>query len=91
MLAMDTADIAVDEGVNDPAPLAEEPPTIEASPLPETTAPAVGETRLLLSFSGDCWTEISDATGRRLPAGRDRLRLRPAVHRSPSCSAMSAT
>ena len=31
-----------------------------ASPPPD------GETVLSLSFSGDCWTEISDATGRRL-------------------------
>lgn len=30
------------------------------------TALADGEVRLLLSFTGDCWTEISDATGRRL-------------------------
>lgn len=32
----------------------------------ETGSLADGEVRLTLSFSGDCWTEISDATGRRL-------------------------
>lgn len=34
------------------------------APAPEALAD--GEVRLSLSFSGDCWTEISDATGRRL-------------------------
>jgi len=32
--------------------------------VPETAT--AGGTRLTLRFSGDCWTEISDATGRRL-------------------------
>ena len=27
---------------------------------------AAGETRLLLNYTGDCWTEITDASGRRL-------------------------
>jgi len=35
-------------------------------PVPAETMPANGEVRLSLSYSGDCWTEISDATGRRL-------------------------
>ena len=42
--------------------------------LPEPIeALADGEIRMSLSFSGDCWTEISDATGRRLffDMGRD--------------------
>ena len=35
--------------------------------LPEPVAGlADGEIRLSLSFSGDCWTEVGDATGRRL-------------------------
>jgi cytoskeletal protein RodZ len=42
------------DSVADEAP----PPPVEA--LPE------GEIRISLSFTGDCWTEISDATGRRL-------------------------
>ncbi len=32
----------------------------------EPEAPDDGQLRLLLTFSGDCWTEISDGTGRRL-------------------------
>jgi cytoskeleton protein RodZ len=39
----------------------------ENQPLPEPVETlADGQARLSLSFSGDCWTEISDATGRRL-------------------------
>ncbi len=49
-------------------------PERETGPDPEAVAD--GETRLRLQFSGDCWTEISDARGRRLffdmgRAGRD--------------------
>jgi len=51
-----------------------QPVTIETSP-PVTTAagPVAGEVRLTLRFTGDCWTEISDASGRRLffDLGRD--------------------
>ncbi len=32
----------------------------------EPESPEDGQLRLLLTFSGDCWTEISDGTGRRL-------------------------
>lgn len=55
------------------AELAETPaPRVEAAtPEPtieETTSPEVipGQMRLLLSYTGDCWTEITDANGRRL-------------------------
>ena len=52
----------------------EEPPAIEVhsepiavQPLPEPVATlADGESHLLLTYTGDCWTEISDATGSRL-------------------------
>ncbi len=42
--------------------------SVVAAPILEssTQTPRVGELFLHLSFSGDCWTEISDATGRRL-------------------------
>lgn len=41
-------------------------PVVE-QPLPDPVETlADGELRLSLSYSGDCWTEISDATGRRL-------------------------
>lgn len=40
----------------------------EADPQPAITAepPDDGQLRMLLTFSGDCWTEISDGNGRRL-------------------------
>lgn len=38
----------------------------------EEAALAAGEIRLSLAFSGDCWTEISDANGRRLFFGMGR-------------------
>ena len=47
----------------DPEPAIAEPepePEIPEQPVPD------GEVVLSLTFSGDCWTEISDATGRRL-------------------------
>ena len=51
-----------------------------AAPAEQTTPAAVaeqpvadGQVRLTLTFSGDCWTEITDASGRRLffDLGRD--------------------
>ena len=52
-------------------------PAVEAGagsvePEPEPEALAAGEIRLTLVFSGDCWTEISDADGRRLFFGMGR-------------------
>ena len=43
-----------------------EPAITEPEPEPVEQPVAEGEVALSLSFSGDCWTEISDATGRRL-------------------------
>lgn len=46
-----------------------EPVASEPEPAPQVTAAAPvadGEVSLSLSFSGDCWTEISDARGQRL-------------------------
>jgi cytoskeleton protein RodZ len=55
-----------------------QPPADEPDPAPaetqqqpspvvaDTAAPAEGEVRLSVTFLGDCWTEITDATGRRL-------------------------
>ena len=37
-----------------------------ANELQETPALDDGQIRLLLTYTGDCWTEISDARGRRL-------------------------
>ncbi|MDJ0711030.1 MAG: DUF4115 domain-containing protein [Woeseiaceae bacterium] len=54
-----------------PAEAGEE--TVEASlpaqaPVEETSSPAIadGQMRILLTYTGDCWTEITDASGRRL-------------------------
>jgi len=48
----------------DPAPAETQQ---QPSPVVEDTAtPAAGEVRLSVTFLGDCWTEITDATGRRL-------------------------
>jgi len=46
-------------------PLAAEPEVLQAESGP---APALsdGQLRLLVTYSGDCWTEITDARGRRL-------------------------
>ena len=47
------------------------PPVETAAPAPaieETSSPEIvpGQMRLLLTYTGDCWTEITDASGRRL-------------------------
>jgi cytoskeleton protein RodZ len=56
----------------EPAPEAADAVVTESSAPPVEALPE-GEIRISLSFSGDCWTEISDATGRRLffEMGRD--------------------
>lgn len=52
-----------------------EPVTVDTSPFvtPVASPVVAGEVRLTLRFTGDCWTEISDASGRRLffDLGRD--------------------
>lgn len=49
--------------------------TTVAPPAEETSSPAIaeGQVRVLLTYTGDCWTEVTDATGRRLffDLGRD--------------------
>jgi cytoskeleton protein RodZ len=42
-------------------------PSVEP-PLEETSSPAIaeGQVRVLLTYTGDCWTEVTDASGRRL-------------------------
>ena len=66
----------VDEAVEDPPSpvdeglIADPEPQPQASPavIEETQSPEIapGQVRVLLTYSGDCWTEITDATGRRL-------------------------
>ena len=54
------------------------PVEVEPEAVPqdeETSSPEIvpGQMRMLLTYTGDCWTEITDATGRRLffDLGRD--------------------
>ncbi len=60
---------AAPEAVDEPATTAvETTPELEPEPEPEPVEAATneGELRLVVSYSGDCWTEITDASGRRL-------------------------
>ena len=57
----DDASPATSEEVIASEPEAE--PVIEETESPEIAA---GQMRLLLTYSGDCWTEVSDASGKRL-------------------------
>lgn len=72
----DTAVLAV-ALPRDETPATEPPPTesnVVAGADDSATAPALaaGELRVSLTFSGDCWTEIRDADGRRLFFGMGR-------------------
>lgn len=60
--SVEEAEFAVVEPAPGPEPdlQAAEEPSAEENALPE------GSVELILSFSGDCWTEVTDATGRRL-------------------------
>ena len=57
------------------APEPQTAPSAAVPPIEETSSPAIaeGQVRMLLTYSGDCWTEVTDATGRRLffSLGRD--------------------
>ena len=53
--------------VDEPEPgTADDPPPATATPPPERPTAQQGTVSLQITFNGDCWTEISDATGRRL-------------------------
>jgi len=56
------AQLPADEPDPAPAETQQQPPPV----VDNTAAPAEGEVRLSVTFLGDCWTEITDATGRRL-------------------------
>lgn len=47
----------------EPGPASDADTATESVPVPEL---AEGQLHLLVTYTGDCWTEISDATGRRL-------------------------
>lgn len=73
----DPADLQVDESQVDESqiagsptaePSADEPPTAEEPSADAAAGPTLGDgqMRVLLTYSGDCWTEVTDAGGRRL-------------------------
>lgn len=66
------AEVPVQEDTSAAAEIAEPTPAA-ATPPPVETPVADGEVRLSVTFTGDCWTEITDANGRRLffDLGRD--------------------
>ena len=69
----ETVSEAQAEQVFEPEPQRSQPPV--EPPIEETSSPAIaeGQVRVLLTYTGDCWTEVTDATGRRLffDLGRD--------------------
>ena len=75
--AADTAaPVSENDAADEPAAIFEQTPADEpqaassvAAPILDNAPQNIGETQLLLTYSGDCWTEISDATGRRLYFG----------------------
>ncbi len=77
--ADDSSVVAEPEPEPEPEPAFEPEPQsaqpVAVPPVEETSSPAIaeGQVRLLLTYTGDCWTEVTDATGRRLffALGRD--------------------
>ena len=59
-----------EEAITEPVEVqqAEPEPAQQVAPPPaqQTSVPADGDVMLSITFLGDCWTEISDASGRRL-------------------------
>lgn len=68
--AEDTIAGQTETTVEEPPPVEPESTSLAAADTPAASAqPGSGAMQLLLTYSGDCWTEISDATGRRLYFG----------------------
>lgn len=67
----DAASAAPVEADTAPEVVAETPPEPVLA-APESVPPPPGQVELTLSFSGDCWTEVSDAAGDRLFFGLGR-------------------
>jgi len=72
-VAAEDEDVADDSATLEPAaaPDRSEPQataSIAVVAVPGADAPTIaeGQVRLLVTYTGDCWTEITDATGRRL-------------------------
>jgi cytoskeleton protein RodZ len=59
-------DQAIDEAGQPDMPVQQDLPVADVEPVVPATATADGDVRLAVTFVGDCWTEITDASGRRL-------------------------
>lgn len=57
------AEEVVEEPAEEPVDTESAPTQFVAAPAPQSDAPQVS---MDLNYSGDCWTEVSDASGRRL-------------------------
>jgi cytoskeleton protein RodZ len=59
-----------------PAPAAPAPvvtaPVAPSAPAPATTAPVAGQGQVQLQFTADCWTQVTDGTGKVLLSGLKR-------------------
>ncbi|BFT61418.1 RodZ domain-containing protein [Pseudomonas moorei] len=59
-----------------PAPAAPAPvvtaPVAPGTPAPATTAPVAGQGQVQLQFTADCWTQVTDGTGKVLLSGLKR-------------------
>ncbi|MGY3175259.1 cytoskeleton protein RodZ [Pseudomonas sp. TE12234] len=59
-----------------PAPAAPAPvvtaPVAPSTPAPATTAPVAGQGQVQLQFTADCWTQVTDGTGKVLLSGLKR-------------------
>jgi len=62
----DEQSVAAPEEAQPPAAQQQELPRVDLAESLPLAAVAEGDVRLSITFSGECWTEISDATGRRL-------------------------
>jgi cytoskeleton protein RodZ len=60
------ADDAVEMTPSDPVSDAETEPVVSEPRTDVPAEPAANTVEVVLSFAGDCWTEVTDATGRRL-------------------------
>jgi len=66
----DDGNVAAPAGTNEEPEVTEQDPEpqVEQPVIEETESPRIadGQVRVLLTYSGDCWTEITDASGKRL-------------------------
>jgi cytoskeleton protein RodZ len=66
--AAEPPDADAEKTATGPEAQSETQPVAEESVVEETRSPEIapGQMRMLLTYTGDCWTEVTDGTGRRL-------------------------